>query len=81
MWIPVDDMGIVRLKSGNYYLPAMSKLYERSSEFYTNERRFIHLGYSKITLYDYFTKIVNVFGDNAMQVPDDTADIETQYLR
>lgn len=66
VWIPVDDMGIVRLKSGNYYLPAMSKLYERSSEFYTNERRFIHLGYSKITLYDYFTKIVNVFGDNAI---------------
>lgn len=63
-WHEVDEMGIVRLKAGKYYLPAMSKLYRDSQELFTGERRFRHQTYSNITLRDYFAKIARVFGDN-----------------
>lgn len=64
-WIPVDEMGIVRLKKGNIYIPAMSKLYKDSKELFVNERKFIHLNYSRISFCDYFAKVIQVFGDNA----------------
>lgn len=64
-WFPVDKMGIVRLKAGKFYLPAMSQLYRDSTELFANERRFRHLNYSSISLNEYFSKIVDVFGDNA----------------
>ncbi len=65
-WHPVDSMGIVRLKAGNFYLPAMSQIYKDSRELYVNERKFCHLGQSDISLNDYFVKIIAVFGDNAV---------------
>ena len=65
-WHPVDSMGIVRLKAGNFYLPAMSQIYKDSRELYVNERKFCHLGLSDISLNDYFAKIIAVFGDNAV---------------
>ncbi len=64
-WHPVDVMGIVRLKVGIFYLPAMSELYRDSTELFTNERRFRHRSSSAITLHEYLSKIVEVFGDNA----------------
>lgn len=63
-WHDVDEMGIVRLKAGKYYLPAMSKIYRDSQELFTNERKFRHQTYTNITLRDYFSKIAQVFGDN-----------------
>lgn len=64
-WQPIDEMGIVRLQAGKFYIPAMSKLYRNSTELFSNERKFQHLSFSKISLHDYFAKIVNVFGNNA----------------
>lgn len=66
VWHPVDDKGIVRLEKRNYYLPAMSQIYKDSTELYSNERKFRHQTYSNISLHDYFSKIVDVFGDNAV---------------
>ena len=66
VWHPVDNMGIVRLKGGNFYLPAMSQIYKDSRELYVNERKFCHLNQSDISLHDYFAMIINVFGDNAI---------------
>ena len=66
VWHPVDSMGIVRLKAGNYYLPAMSQIYKDSRELYVNERKFCHLNQSDISLHDYFAKVIDVFGDNAI---------------
>ena len=65
VWHPVDDMGIVRLNAGIYYLPAMSELYKDSMELFSNERRFRHRSTSAISLHDFFAKMVEVFGDNA----------------
>ena len=65
-WHDVDEMGIIRLKSGNYYLPAMSKFYKDSKVLYTNEKKFRHLTYSNISLHDFFKKCIDVFGTNAI---------------
>ena len=65
-WYDVDEMGIVRLKSGVFYLPAMSKLYEDFKTLYANERKFCHLNTSDITPCDYFRKITIVFGKNGI---------------
>lgn len=63
-WMPIDEMGIVHMQSGNYYLPAMSLLNRKSTNLYVNERRFIYTDYSKITMMEYFRKIIKVFGIN-----------------
>lgn len=41
-WVPIDDMGILRLAAGKFYLPAMSKLNIDSRELYVNEKKFRH---------------------------------------
>ena len=64
-WHDVDKMGIVRLKAGKFYLPALSQLYKTSKELYVNERKFQLTRYSNISLNEYFTKICRVFGPNA----------------
>lgn len=64
-WHPVDDIGIVRLNEGNFYLPAFSKLYEFDESFFVFERKFSHFGYSKVSLAELSRKFIEVFGDNA----------------
>lgn len=64
-WYPVDEYGIVRLQSGNYYLPASSKIYREDVKLFQFERRFIHTNYSAVTLREYSEKLIAVFGDNA----------------
>ena len=64
-WHDIDKMGIVRLKAGKFYLPALSQLYKTSKELYVNERKFQLTRYSNISLNEYFTKICRVFGPNA----------------
>ena len=64
-WHDIDKMGIVRLKAGKFYLPALSQLYKASKELYVNERKFQLTRYSNITLYEYFGKVCRVFGPNA----------------
>ena len=65
-WHPVDEYGIVRLgEKGNFYLPASSLIYRDDDKLFQFERRFVHLNYSSISLKEYFSKLVGVFGDNA----------------
>ncbi|MDC7147570.1 DNA primase [Bacteroides ovatus] len=64
-WHPVDEYGIVRLESGNYYLPASSKIYRDDVKLFQFERRFIHTTYSGVMLNEYAEKLIKVFGDNA----------------
>ena len=66
-WIPIDDMGILRLNAGKFYLPAMSKLNIDSRELYVSEKKFRHekLTDKPTNQADFFTKVVQVFGDNA----------------
>ena len=64
-WHDIDEMGIVRLKAGKFYLPALSRLYKASKELYVNERKFQRTTFSNISMNEYFNKICRVFGDNA----------------
>lgn len=65
-WFPIDDMGILRLSAGKFYLPAMSKLNIDSRELYVNEKKFRHekMTDSPTSQSDFFAKVVQVFGDN-----------------
>ena len=64
-WHDIDKLGIVRMESGIFYLPAFSELYKNSKELYINERKFRLTNYSNISLHEYFSRICTVFGDNA----------------
>ena len=65
-WHAVDDLGIVRLGNlGNYYLPAYSKVYANDTQFFQFERNFVHLDYGAVSLSDYCTQLIDVFGNNA----------------
>ena len=64
-WHPADEYGIVRLESGNYYLPGCSKIYRDDVKLFQFERKFIYTNYSAISLREYAEKLIVVFGDNA----------------
>jgi len=63
-FIPVDSYGIVKHNKRNYYIPAFSSIYNNEENLYQFERKFIHIE-GNVTLKDYATKFVRVFGDNA----------------
>lgn len=64
-WHPADEYGIVRLKSGNYYLPGCSSIYRDDVKLFQFERKFIHTNYNNVSMREYSDKLVQVFGDNA----------------
>lgn len=65
-WIPVDEFGIVRLgDTGNFYLPAASKIYRNERKLFQFERRFVHSALSDVSFRSYSDKLAEVFGDNA----------------
>ena len=65
-WIEVDEFGIVRLgEQGNFYLPAFSSVYKRQKSLFQFERNFVHHNWGSISLNQYTTLLVDVFGDNA----------------
>ena len=64
-FLKVDDYGIVRIEEkGNFYLPANSKIFRDDIKLFQFERRFVHLGYSAVSLSAYSEQIFRVFGDN-----------------
>lgn len=64
-WIPIDEMGIVKVSAGTYYLPALSQIYRDSTELYVNERKFYCEAVHPLTQSQYFEKVIGVFGNNA----------------
>jgi len=63
-FIKVDSYGIVKHNKRNYYIPAFSSIYNNEENLYQFERKFIHTE-GNVTLKEYATKFVKVFGDNA----------------
>ncbi|MFA6128831.1 MAG: DNA primase [Bacteroidales bacterium] len=62
---PIDVNGIVTHDEVNYYLPAFSSIWEKELTHYVSERQFIHRTENKVTLLDYSSRLITVFGDNA----------------
>lgn len=65
-WIKADDFGIVRLNNELVYLPGSSKIYSAEPLLYQFERKFVHDGLGTISLNDYSSKLIKVFGSNAI---------------
>ncbi len=65
-WQETDEQGIVRLgETGNYYLPAFSSVYKCQKSLFQFERSFVHHNWGSISLKQYTTLLIDVFGDNA----------------
>lgn len=63
---PVNDLGIVRSTDGKaYYLPATSSIYAGNPEIFQFERLMVHNDTGGIKLYDYVSRLIQVFGENA----------------
>jgi len=65
-WQPVDEYGIVRLDTENFYLPAMSKIHKNGRLSFVNERRFMHSPKQEVRINEYFHLIVDLYGDNGI---------------
>ena len=52
-------------EKGNFYLPAFSSIYKEDVSLYQFERNFVHRDWGNISLKDYVSLLVTVFGDNA----------------
>lgn len=64
-FLPVDDLGIVRIDERHkYYIPATSVMYRQNPAVFQFERMFKHENRSAITLYEFAQKVIDVFGDN-----------------
>ncbi|MDR0939942.1 MAG: DNA primase [Mediterranea sp.] len=64
-WHPADEYGIVRLRSGNYYLPGCGVVYRHEAKLFQFERRFVHTTFQNVSLREYAERLITVFGDNA----------------
>lgn len=62
----VDDLGIVRGINGKaFYIPATSKIYLHNQEIFQFERLMVHENRNGVKLYDYVSRLMDVFGENA----------------
>lgn len=61
----VNEYGIVHLgEKGNFYLPALSRIYKENIDYFRFERQFVHFNFSMINLRDFTRQLFLVFGDN-----------------
>ena len=62
----VDDLGIVRGINGKaFYIPATSKIYLHNQEIFQFERLMVHENRNGVKLYDFASRLIGVFGENA----------------
>ena len=62
----VNDLGIVRGVNGKaFYIPATSKIYLHNPEIFQFERLMVHENRNGVKLYDFASRLVGVFGENA----------------
>lgn len=62
----VDDLGIVRGVNGKaFYIPATSRIYLHNPEIFQFERLMVHENRNGVKLYDFASKLIGVFGENA----------------
>lgn len=60
---PVDEYGIIRHNDKNYFIPAMSSMFEGKEAMYLNEKAFIYQ-HSTVTIDEWVNLFCKVFGPN-----------------
>ncbi len=62
----VNELGIVKSNDDKaYYIPATSKIYIHNQEIFQFERLMVHENRNGVKLYDYVSRLSEVFGENA----------------
>lgn len=62
----VNELGIVKSNDDKaYYIPATSKIYIHNQEIFQFERLMVHENRNGVKLYDYVSRLTEVFGENA----------------
>lgn len=62
----VNELGIVKSPSGKaFYIPATSKIYLHNQEIFQFERLMVHENRNGVKLYDFASRLIGVFGENA----------------
>ena len=61
-----DEYGIVKQNNKNLFLPAFSKAWEDEKEFFQFERNFIFRYDGTVSLYDYTSLFIKVYGNNGI---------------
>jgi hypothetical protein len=62
---PVDDYGIIEHESENYFIPAMSKIYEGEADSFENEKLFLYMK-SETTFKDWSRLFCKVYPQRGM---------------
>ena len=62
--LPVDEYGMVSIGNETYYLPAFSKIGNDNPYLYVNQRRYAHIVNREVTMYDFFSLVTEMYGDN-----------------
>lgn len=60
-----DQFGIINIRGQKFYLPGCSLDTRDNTSGYQQQRKFIYAVTNDISLYDYASRLVTVFGDNA----------------
>jgi len=60
-----DPNGIIAIDQNNYYLPSSSNIFESEEKLFSAERHIKHMP-GKISLFDFSSRLIEVFGDNAI---------------
>lgn len=60
-----DKFGIIDIKGSKFYMPGCSLDTKNNTQGYQQQRKFVYVQTSDITLRDYAAKLIRVFGDNA----------------
>lgn len=62
----VNELGIARsINDKAFYIPATSKIYIHNQEIFQFERLMVHENRSGVKLYDFVSRLMEVFGENA----------------
>lgn len=65
-FMAVNELGIVRGDNDKaFYIPATSKIYIHNQEIFQFERLMVHENRNGVKLYDYVSRLSEVFGENA----------------
>lgn len=63
VFLHVDEYGIIRHNDINYFIPALSSMFEGKEAMYLNEKAFVY-EYSGITPDEWLNQFIDVFGEN-----------------
>lgn len=62
---PADKFGIIEIRGSKFYMPGCALDTKDNIQGYQQQRRFVFAVTNNISLHDFVSKLVDVFGDNA----------------